>query len=53
MTAVAAVRLGDGLTAPFTIDCPMDGEVFGVYVARACWCRRCARATLTGPYRVT
>lgn len=33
MTAVAAVRL-DGLTAPFTIDCPMDGEVFGVYVER-------------------
>ena len=34
MTAVAAVRLVDGLTAPFTIDCPMDGEVFGVYVDR-------------------
>ena len=33
MTAVAAVRL-NGLTAPFTIDCPMDGEVFGVYVDR-------------------
>ena len=31
MTAVAAVRL-DGLTAPFTIDCPMDGEVFNVYL---------------------
>jgi transposase len=31
MTAVAAVRL-DGLMAPFTIDCPMDGEIFGVYV---------------------
>ena len=31
MTAVAAIRL-DGLTAPFTIDCPMDGEIFGVYV---------------------
>jgi len=31
MTAVAAVRL-DGLTAPFTIDCPMDGEIFAVYV---------------------
>jgi transposase len=31
MTAVAAVRL-DGLTAPFTIDCPMDGEIFCVYV---------------------
>ena len=28
MTAVAAVRL-DGLTAPFTVDCPMDGEIFG------------------------
>ena len=27
MTAVAAVRL-DGLTAPFTIDCPMDGRGF-------------------------
>src|SRR5204862_7330314 len=33
MTAVAAVRL-DGLTAPFTVDCPMDGEIFGVYVER-------------------
>ena len=33
MTAVAAVRL-DGLTAPFTIDCAMDGQVFGVYVER-------------------
>ena len=33
MTAVATVRLG-GLTAPFTIDCPMDGEIFGVYVER-------------------
>jgi transposase len=31
MTAVAAVRL-DGLVAPFTIDCPVDGEVFGAYV---------------------
>jgi transposase len=33
MTAVAAVRLV-GLAAPFTIDCPMDGEVFGAYVRR-------------------
>jgi transposase len=33
MTAVAAVRL-DGLTASFTIDCPMDGEIFAVYVER-------------------
>lgn len=33
MTAVAAVRL-DGLTAPFTIDCPMDGEIFSIYVQR-------------------
>jgi transposase len=33
MTAVAAIRL-DGLTAPFTIDCPMDGEVFGTYIER-------------------
>jgi transposase len=33
MTAVAAIRL-DGLTAPFTIDCPMDGEIFDVYVER-------------------
>jgi transposase len=33
MTAVAAVRLS-GLAAPFTIDCPMNGEVFGVYVER-------------------
>ena len=31
MTAVAAIRL-DGLTAPFTIDCPMDGEIFSAYV---------------------
>ena len=33
MTAVAAIRL-DGLTAPFTIDCPMDGEIFSTYVRR-------------------
>lgn len=33
MTAVAAIRLG-GLSAPFTVDCPMDGEVFSVYVQR-------------------
>lgn len=33
MTAVAAVRL-DGLVAPFTIDCPMDAEVFDAYVER-------------------
>jgi transposase len=33
MTAVAAVRL-DGLTAPFTIDSPMDGEIFNAYVER-------------------
>jgi transposase len=33
MTAVAAIRL-DGLTAPFTIDCPMDGEIFQVYAER-------------------
>jgi transposase len=33
MTAVAAVRL-DGLTAPFTIDCPMNGEIFDVYAER-------------------
>jgi len=33
MTAVAAIRL-DGLTAPFTIDCPMDGEIFSAYVRR-------------------
>ena len=32
MTAVAAVRLVDGLVAPFTIDCPMDGEIFAAYV---------------------
>jgi transposase len=31
LTAVAAIRL-NGLTAPFTIDCPMDGEIFGVYI---------------------
>jgi transposase len=34
MTAVAAARLGDGLVAPFTIDCAMDGEIFGTYVER-------------------
>jgi transposase len=32
MTAVAAVRLAEGLVAPFTIDCPVDGEVFAAYV---------------------
>jgi transposase len=32
MTAVAAVRLAGGLVAPFTIDCPVDGEVFAAYV---------------------
>lgn len=31
MTAVAAVRL-DGLTAPFTIDAAMNGEIFITYV---------------------
>jgi transposase len=31
LTAVAVIRL-NGLTAPFTIDCPMDGEIFGVYI---------------------
>jgi transposase len=35
MTAVAAVRLGGGgLTAPFTIDGPVDGDVFVTYVER-------------------
>jgi hypothetical protein len=34
MTAVAAVRLAGGLVAPFTIDCPVDGEVFAAYVGR-------------------
>ena len=34
MTAVAAVRLDGGLVAPFTIDCPMDGDVFVAYVER-------------------
>jgi transposase len=34
MTAVAAIRL-DGLTASATIDCPMNGGAFGVYVDRA------------------
>ena len=34
MTAVAAVRLGDGVIAPFTIDAAMDGEIFITYVAR-------------------
>jgi len=33
MTAVAAVRPG-GLHAPFTIDCPVDGEVFQAYMTR-------------------
>jgi transposase len=31
---VAAVRLGDGLVAPFTIDAAVDGEVFDAYVDR-------------------
>ena len=31
LTAVATVRLA-GLKAPFTIDCPVDGEIFQVYV---------------------
>lgn len=34
MTAVAAVRPDGGLHAPFTIDCPMDGQVFEAYVTR-------------------
>jgi hypothetical protein len=34
MTAVAAIRL-DRLTASATIDCPMNGEAFDVYVERA------------------
>jgi transposase len=34
VTAVAAVRLTDGLVAPFTIDCPVDGDVFAAYVER-------------------
>jgi hypothetical protein len=34
MTAVAAVRPGRGLVAPFTIDGPVDGDVFTTYVER-------------------
>lgn len=34
MTAVAAIRL-DGLSASATIDCPMNGQTFGVYVEQA------------------
>jgi transposase len=34
MTAVAAVRPDGGLHAPFTIDCPMDAQVFEAYVTR-------------------
>lgn len=33
MSAVAAVRL-DGVAAPFTIDCPVDADVFRTYVER-------------------
>jgi transposase len=33
LTAVAAIGL-QGLAAPFTIDCPMDGEIFNVYLRR-------------------
>lgn len=33
VTAVAAVRPG-GLHAPFTIDCPVDAEVFEAYATR-------------------
>jgi transposase len=32
MTAVAAVRLGQGVTASATMACPMDGELFRRYV---------------------
>jgi len=32
MTAVAAVRLGGGITAAATMDCPMDGQMFQRYV---------------------
>jgi len=34
MTAVAAVRLGGGLVAPFTIEGPVDGDAFVAYVER-------------------
>jgi transposase len=35
MTAVAAVRLGEGLTASATLACPMDGQLFRRYVEEA------------------
>jgi transposase len=35
MTAVAAIRLGDGLTASATMACPMDGQLFQRYVEEA------------------
>jgi transposase len=34
MTAVAGVRLGGGLVAPFTIEGPVDGDAFVTYVQR-------------------
>jgi transposase len=33
MTGVGAIRLGDGVTASATMDCPMDGPLFRAYVA--------------------
>jgi transposase len=32
MTGVGAIRLGDGVTASATMDCPMDGALFEKYV---------------------
>ena len=33
MTGVGAIRLGDGVTASATMDCPMDGPLFRADVA--------------------
>ncbi len=35
MTAVAAIRLGDGMSAAATMACPMDGELFQAYLREA------------------
>jgi len=45
MTAVAAVRLGGGLVAPFTTEGPVDGDAFVAYVQRVLVPRRCGRGT--------
>src|SRR5690349_24670446 len=35
MTAGAAIRLGDGMSAAATMACPMDGELFQAYLREA------------------